>query len=132
MGRQCGFQFYWLSTLLGRGGSSLFSASSLAEPAWLWESWGKKKENGVRAVYLLCLVIHPVQRVEVLLDDVPVGAPHLADQDDNRNDDEEKDARQGSKPDDHIQEGVLLTIWKYNCKGRSPKKKTVKKGDIVH
>ena len=44
MGRQCGFQFYWLSTLLGRGGSSLFSASSLAEPAWLWESWCKKRK----------------------------------------------------------------------------------------
>ena len=67
-------------------------------------------EIEVGAVYLLCLVIHPVQRVEVLLDDLPGGDPHLADQDHNRNDDEEKDARQGSKPDDHIQEGVLLTI----------------------
>ena len=70
----------------------------------------QKIDNGVKAVYLLSIVIHPVQRVEVLLDDVPVGAPHLADQDDNCNDYEEKDARQGSKPDDHIQEGVLLTI----------------------
>ena len=62
------------------------------------------------AVYLLCLVIHPVQRVEVLLDDVPGGAPHLADQDHKRNHDEEKDNRKGGKPDDHIREGVLLTI----------------------
>ena len=65
----------------------------------------------MRAVYLLCLVIHPVQRVGVLLDGVPVGDPHLADQDHNSNDDEEKDTRQGGKPrQDHIQEEVLLTI----------------------
>ena len=54
---------------------------------------------------LLPLIVDAVHRVEVPLDGVPGGAPHLVDEVDHPNEEQEEDTRQGGKPDDHIEQG---------------------------
>ena len=68
----------------------------------------------VFSLCLLSLVVDAVERVDVLLDGVPGGAPHLVDEVDDPDEKQEEDAGQGGKSDDHIEEGViaLLAAWK--------------------
>ena len=63
----------------------------------------------------LPLVVDAVHRVEVPLDGVPGGAPHLVDEVDDPDEEQEEDTRQGGKPDDHIEQGadVFLAAWKW-------------------
>ena len=57
---------------------------------------------------LLSLVVDAVERVDVLLDGVPGGAPHLVDEVYDHKGEQEEDTGQGGKPDDHMEEGVVL------------------------
>ena len=59
---------------------------------------------------LLFLVVDAVERVDVPLDRVPGGAPHLVDQVDDSDEKQEEDAGQGGKSDDHIEEGVAALL----------------------
>ena len=66
-----------------------------------------KIEKKFRADYLLGVA--PVQRVGVHLDDVPGGAPPLADQ---VHEEQEEDSGQGGEPDNCIEEDVAILAWK--------------------
>ena len=57
---------------------------------------------------LLPLVVNAVDRVEVPLDGVPGGAPHLVDEVDHPNEEQEEDARQDGKPNHHIEQDVVV------------------------
>ena len=57
--------------------------------------------------YLLFLVVDPVNWVDIRLDGVPAGDPHLADQVHRDSEEQGKDTGQGSETDDCIQEGVV-------------------------
>ena len=57
---------------------------------------------------LCLLVVYAVQWVEVLFDGVPGGAPHLVDEVDDSNQEKQEDTGQGGKPDDHMEEVVVL------------------------
>ena len=56
----------------------------------------------------LSLVVDAVHRVEVLLDGIPGGAPHLVDEVDDTDEEQEENAGQGGKPDHRIEEGVAI------------------------
>ena len=64
-------------------------------------------ENGKRVDYHLFLVVDPVNWVDIRLDGVPAGDPHLADQVHRDSEEQGKDTGQGSETDDCIQEGVV-------------------------
>ena len=64
----------------------------------------------VFSLCLLSLVVDAVERVDVLLDGVPGGAPHLVDEVDDPDEKQEEDAGQGGKSDDHIEEGVIALL----------------------
>ena len=66
-----------------------------------------KIEKKFRADYLLGVA--PVQRVGVHLDDAPGGAPPLADQ---VHEEQEEDSGQGGEPDNCIEEDVAILAWK--------------------
>ena len=57
---------------------------------------------------LLSLVVDAVERVDVLLDGVPGSAPHLVDEVEDHEEEQEEDTRTGGKPDDHTEQGVVL------------------------
>ena len=57
---------------------------------------------------LLSLVVDAVERVDVPLDGVSGGAPHLVDEVYDHKEEQEEDTGTGGKPDDHIEEGVVL------------------------
>ena len=61
----------------------------------------------VFSLCILFLVVDAVDRVDVPLDGVPGGAPHLVDEVDDPDEEQEEDTRQGGKPDDHMEEGVF-------------------------
>ena len=56
----------------------------------------------------LPLVVNAVHRVEVPLDGVPGGAPHLVDEVDDPDEEQEEETRQGGKPNHHIKKCVAL------------------------
>ena len=62
----------------------------------------------VFSLCLLFLIVDAVERVDVPLDGVPGGAPHLVDQVDDSDEKQEEDTGQGGKSDDHIEQGVIL------------------------
>ena len=64
----------------------------------------------VFSLCLLSLVVDAVERVDVPLDGVPGGAPHLVDEVDDSDKKQEEDAGQGGKSDDHIEEGVIALL----------------------
>ena len=64
----------------------------------------------VFSLCLLSLVVDAVERVDVPLDGVPGGAPHLVDEVDDPDEKQEEDAGQGGKSDDHIEEGVDVLL----------------------
>ena len=64
-------------------------------------------ENGKRVDYLLFLVVDPVNWVDIRLDGVPAGDPHLADQVHRDEEEQGKDTGQGGETDDCIEEGVV-------------------------
>ena len=64
----------------------------------------------VLALVLRVLVLDAVQWVDVLLDRIPGGAPHLVDEVDDPDEKQEEDAGQGGKSDDHIEEGVDVLL----------------------
>ena len=64
---------------------------------------------------LLSLVVDAVERVDVPLDGVPGGAPHLVDQVDHPGEKQEEDTGQGGKSDDHIEEGVIVLLVARKC-----------------
>ena len=66
----------------------------------------------VFALALLPLVVDPVEWVEVPLDGVPSGAPHLVDEVDHPDEEEEEDTGQDGKSNHHIEQGVA---WKCFC-----------------
>ena len=63
-------------------------------------------ENGKRVDYLLFLVVDPVNWVDIRLDGVPAGDPHLADQVHRDEEEQGKDTGQGSETDDCIEESI--------------------------
>ena len=64
----------------------------------------------VCSLCLLSLVVDAVERVDVPLDGVPGGAPHLVDEVDDPDEEQEEDTRQGGKPDHHIEQGVDVLV----------------------
>ena len=64
----------------------------------------------VFSLCILFLVVDAVDRVDVPLDGVPGGAPHLVDQVGDPDEKQEEDAGQGGKSDDHIEEGVIALL----------------------
>ena len=58
----------------------------------------------------LFLVVDPVNWVDIRLDGVPAGDPHLADQVHRDGEEQGKDTGQGGETDHCIEEGV---VWKY-------------------
>ena len=57
---------------------------------------------------VLSLIVDTVERVNVLLDGVPGGAPHLVDEVEDHKEEQEENTGQGGKPDDYIEKGVVL------------------------
>ena len=65
----------------------------------------------VFSLRLLSLVVDAVERVDVPLDGIPGGAPHLVDEVGDPDEKQEEDAGQGGKSDDHIEEcGIVLVL----------------------
>ena len=65
----------------------------------------------VFSLCLLSLVVDAVERVDVPLDGVPGGAPHLVDQVDDPEEKQEEDAGQGGESDDQvIDQGVIALL----------------------
>ena len=60
-----------------------------------------------RVDYLLLLVVDPVNWVDIRLDGVPAGDPHLADQVHRDEEEQGKDTGQCGETDDCIEEGVV-------------------------
>ena len=60
------------------------------------------------ALRLRVLVVDAVQGVDVLLDRIPGGAPHLVDEEDDSDQEQEEDTGQNCQRDDYIEEGVVL------------------------
>ena len=56
----------------------------------------------------LLLVVDAIHWIDVPLDGVPGGAPHLVDEVDDQEEKQEEDTRQGGKPNHHIKKCVVL------------------------
>ena len=65
-------------------------------------------------VFVLCL-LNTVEGVEVLLDRIPGGAPHLVDEVGDSNEKDEEKTGEGGKSNYHIQKVVILLALKYFC-----------------
>ena len=61
----------------------------------------------MRVDYLLFLVVDPVNWVDIRLDGVPAGDPHLADQVHRDEEEQGKDTGQGGETDHCIEESVI-------------------------
>ena len=59
---------------------------------------------------LLSLVVDAVERVNVLLDGVPGGAPHLVDEVDDHKEEQEENTGQGGIFDSPIEEEVVVLL----------------------
>ena len=58
----------------------------------------------------LLLVVDAIHWIDVPLDGVPGGAPHLVDEVDDSDEEQEEDTGQGGKPDHHIEQGVDVLV----------------------